>query len=62
MTVNFRNKEQSNQVQEKEFLNLSPIERIYSYLNIMVRLKDFPTKNAPESKDNFVIEIKTSYH
>ena len=57
--IEYRSKEESNSDQEKEFLQLTPVERIYSFLNLMVQSKGFPTK-AKTKKDNFLIEIVTS--
>ncbi|MDT7828201.1 hypothetical protein RQM65_05955 [Pricia sp. S334] len=57
MKVSFRTKEESNREQRDEFLKLPPVERIYAFLDLMDRLKDYPTKAAPKNKDNFLIEI-----
>jgi len=58
MKIQFRTKEEANLKQEEEFLALSPIERIYSFLDLMQRVNRFPTKSKPEKK-NFVIHIIT---
>lgn len=60
MEIKFQTKEQSKAAQEKAFLALPPVERIYSFFAMMQRMKDFPTKAKNEKKDNFVIEIKVS--
>ena len=57
MEIKFRSKEESKAEQEKAFLALSPAERIYSFIEMMQRMNDFPTKARREKKDNFVIEI-----
>ncbi len=57
MKVSFRTKEESKLQQQAEFLKLKPVERIYAFLDLMYRLKDYPTKAAPKNKDNFLIEI-----
>ncbi len=57
MKVSFRTKEESNQEQQQEFLKLLPVERIYAFLGLMDRLKDYPTKADPKNKNNFLIEI-----
>jgi len=59
MEIKFQTKEESNAEQEKAFLVLSPSERFYSFLALMERLKDFPTKAKNEKKDNFLIVIHT---
>lgn len=60
MIVEFRTKEQSNEIQEKNFLSLSPADRIYSFLNLMMKSKNLPSKGNPTKKDNFIIELNTS--
>ena len=60
MEIKFQTKEESKAEQEKNFLALSPAERMYSFFALMQRMKDFPTKAKNEKKDNFVIEIKTA--
>lgn len=57
MKLSFKTKEESNQAQQEEFLKLQPVERIYAFLNLMDRLKEYPTKAVPENQDNFLIEI-----
>jgi len=47
MKVSFRTKAESNLEQQVEFLKLRPVERIYAFLNLMDRLKDYPTTAAP---------------
>lgn len=59
MKVTFQSKTLSNEEQEKAFLRLTPIERIYAFINLMYQLKDFPTKASQHNKDNFVINIKS---
>ncbi len=59
MEIRFQSKEESNKKQEEAFLKLTPIERIYSFLNLMELVNRFPTKTKQEKKGNFVIEFKT---
>lgn len=59
MKIEFKNKSQSNAEQKQEFLALTPVERIYTFLNLMQRVNRFPTKNKISKKDNFNIIIKT---
>jgi hypothetical protein len=41
------------------FLKLSKVERIYSFLGLILKMKQFPTKRKIENKsNNFVIELK----
>ncbi len=62
MKITYRNKALSNEEQEKEFLRLTPVERIYSFINLIYQLKDFPTKANPQKNDNFIVEIKSAKH
>jgi hypothetical protein len=40
-------------------LKLSKVERIYSFLGLILKMKQFPTKRKIENKsNNFVIELK----
>jgi len=58
MEITFTTKEESNKKRQEEFLKLSPIERIYSFLELVVRVNKFPTKYKKEKNNNFVIELK----
>lgn len=41
MEIFFRSKEESNLIQEEEFLKLAPQDRFYSFLALMDKLKIF---------------------
>ncbi len=41
MEIFFRTKEESNRIQEEEFLKLAPQDRFYSFLALMNKLKIF---------------------
>ena len=59
MEIVFQTKEQSNQLQKDAFLELSKIERFYSFLRSMERFTAFPVKKKTEkNKNNFIIEFK----
>ena len=45
MEILFQTKEESNKKQLIDFLNLSKIERIYSFLDLIFKMKQFPVKN-----------------
>ncbi len=62
MKISYQDKAQSNEVQQRAFLLLTPIERIYAFINLMYQLKDFPTKAKRQKSDNFIIEIKSDKH
>lgn len=53
MEIRFQTKQESNKRQQEDFLKLSKVERIYSFLRLMERVNQFPVKN----KDNFLIVI-----
>ena len=58
MEIKFQTKEESNQQQQEAFLKLSKTERFYSFLNLMERMSQFPTKNKiDKNNDNFIIII-----
>ena len=60
MEIRFQTKEESNRQQQEEFLKLSKIERIYSFLRLSERISKFPVKNKiDKNKDNFLIVIKS---
>ena len=56
--IQFRTKEESNKAQEESFLALSPTQRFYSFIDLIQKVKRFPTKSEPKNNDNFIIEIK----
>lgn len=59
MEIRFQTKEESNRQQQEDFLKLSKVERIYSFLRLMERVNQFPVKNkVNKNKDNFLIVIK----
>ena len=60
MEIRFQTKEESNRQQQEEFLKLSKVERIYSFLRLSERISKFPVKNkVDKNKDNFLIVIKS---
>jgi len=58
MEINFRTKEESNRIQREEFLKLSPAERIYSYFDLMYKMKRFPVRIKEDKSNNFLIVIE----
>lgn len=58
MQVQFRTKDEANMEQEKDFLALTPIERVYRFLDLMQRINRFPTK-AKRDENKFIIQITT---
>ena len=58
MEIRFQTKEESNRQRQEEFLKLSKVERIYSFLRLSERISKFPVKNKTDkNKDNFQIVI-----
>ena len=57
MEIHFRTKEESNRIQQEEFLKLAPVDRFYAFLDLMYAMKDFPSKERNKNKDNFVIKL-----
>ena len=57
MEIKFQTKEESNREQLDDFLKLSKAERIYSFLRLMYRMKQFPSKEKSSKKENFLITI-----
>ena len=60
MNITFQTKEQSKQEQEKAFLAISPSKRLLSFLVMLKEMRKFPTKTEYDTKDNFVIELKSN--
>lgn len=58
MKVAFTTKEKSNNLQEANFLKLSPEERFYAFLQLSERLQKFPVSRKKSENDNFLINIK----
>lgn len=58
MKISFNSKEESNEIQRKEFLDLSPGERFEAWLILMHRAKSLITTLEPE-KGNFMVIIKS---
>ena len=58
MKIFFRIKEQSNEVQEEEFLKLSPSERVLVFFELVYFFNQFPTKTPKNKSNNFIIERK----
>ena len=57
MKIFFRTKEESNKIQEDEFLKLTPSERVLRFFSLVCYFKNFPTTATKENK-NFIIVIK----
>ena len=60
MELRFQTKEESNQLQQDEYLKLSKVERLYAFFRLMEQMSKFPIQNKQDkNKDNFVIVINT---
>lgn len=58
MKIRFQTKEESNKQQLDDFLKLSKAERIYSFINFIIKSKQLPKKEDKHNSLNFFIEIK----
>ncbi len=59
MKISFQTKEESNKKQLESFLKLSKAERIYSFIDLILKSKQLPKKEIQEKSNNFLIEIKS---
>lgn len=57
MKILFHTKAESNRLQEKDFLNLSGVERIWYFFRLSTQINKFPIKHQKDLSDNLVIEI-----
>ena len=58
MKIQFQTKEESNDQQQKNFLQLSKVERLYAFFRLMERVNKFPVKKKHDKNtDNFIIQI-----
>jgi len=60
LKITYRTKEESNLAQERAFVKLSGVERFYKFLEMMMFVNQFPTKNKDrerKDKENFIILI-----
>jgi|TARA_R110000823_G_scaffold243818_3_gene368042 hypothetical protein len=58
MEINFTTKEESKRLQEADFLALSGAERVFAFFKLCYEMRDFPSQETSEKKDNFIIEFK----
>jgi len=60
MQIKFQTKEDSNRIQQENFLKLSGAERFQSFLNLSRRINQlFPSKEANNiNPKNFIIYLK----
>jgi hypothetical protein len=59
MEMQFQTKEESNKIQLESFLKLTKVERIYSFLNLMYKVNQYPSKVKVDKSGNFLILIKS---
>jgi hypothetical protein len=58
MKITYTTKEESNKIQQAEFLALNPVERFYRFLLLMEKSKWLTNPNKKEQKNNFEIVIE----
>jgi len=60
--LNFRNKEESNQVQVDSFLRLSPSKRFEAFLHLCQNMAELYGPPLQEDKGNFILTSKNHKH
>lgn len=60
MEIKFTSKEESNRIQELEFLALTPTERVLRFFQLSQQINLFPTASPKKENSNFIIEIYKS--
>lgn len=60
MKINFETKEESKAKQIDDFLKLSKTDRIYAFINLLLKSKQLPRKKESDKSDNFLIVINTN--
>jgi hypothetical protein len=58
MEINFTTKEESKRLQEADFLALTGAERVFAFFKLCYEMRDFPSQETFEKKDNFIIDFK----
>ena len=58
MEIRYLTKEESNKIQRDDFLKLTPVQRFFSFLDLMNNLRKYPMHNKVTKTKNFIIEIK----
>ncbi len=57
MEINFRSKEESNSIQRTKFLQLSPVERVNSFIEMTYLFNSFPISSKKRKKSNNFIVV-----
>jgi hypothetical protein len=58
MEISFRTKEESNKEQEAAFLALTPMERLYTFFDMIRWHQQLPTQKNPETSNNFILKLR----
>ena len=58
MKINFTTKEKNKKLQEAEFMALSGAERVFAFFRLCYEMRDFPTQETSDKRDNFIIHFK----
>lgn len=58
MEIKFTTKEESKKQQKTEFMALSGAERVFAFFRLCYEMRDFPSPESSDKKDNFIIEFK----
>ena len=58
MEIKFTTKQESKRLQEAEFLALSGAERVFAFFRLCYEMRDFPSQENSDKRDNFIIHFK----
>lgn len=58
MEIRYLTKDESNIIQRDDFLKLTPVNRFFSFLDLMNNLRIYPMYKKVAKTKNFIIEIK----
>ncbi len=61
MKIKFTTKEESNREQRENYIKLSPINRIYSFIKQVYIFNNFPLKKNKSTNSNFTITFYDEY-
>lgn len=58
MEINYRTKEESNKIQQEEFLKLTPSQRVSAFFDLMYKMRKYPVPHKKDKTNNFLIVIE----
>lgn len=57
MEISFKTKDESNKVQEAEFLALIPMQRLYVFFDMIRWHKRLPNEQSEKPSKNFILKL-----